>query len=86
MNLALLFDLVLGFGVSFFTAQGDTRTTATLRKLQQAKASGANVEAHMQQVADNLIAGIPLDWDALDAAIDSEVDEFLSRGSGGEPE
>ena len=86
MNLALLFDLVLGFGVSFFTSQNDTRTVATLRKLQSAKASGANIDAHMQSVADNLIAGVPLDWDALDDAIDAEAEEFLSRGSGGEPE
>lgn len=86
MNLATLFDLVLGFGISFYTSQNDTRAVSSLRKLQAAKASGANVNAHMQRVADNMIAGLPMDWDALDTDIDAEVNEFLSRGSGGEPE
>ena len=79
MNVSLLTDLVLAFGTSFFTAQGDTQTAATLRKLQAAKAAGANVEWHMQQVADALLNDQPLDWEELDKEITAEVDEFLAR-------
>ena len=79
MKLSLLFDMVLGFGISFFTAQNDAKTVSTLRKLQAAKAAGANIDDHMQRVADSLLAGKPLDWDSLDAAIDKEVNEFLAR-------
>lgn len=79
MNVSLLADLVLAFGTTFFTAQGDTKTAAVLRKLQAAKAAGANVEAHMQQVADALLNDQPLDWEDLDRAIDEEVNEFLAR-------
>lgn len=86
MNLALLFDLVLGFGISFYTSQNDTRAASHLRKLQAAKASNQNIDAAMQRLADDLNAGIAPDWDAHDAALDAEVDEFLSRGSGGAPE
>lgn len=78
LSLSLLFDLVLGFGMSFYDAQGDTKKSATLRKLQKAKASGANVDAHMQKVADDLLGNVPLDWDQLDADIDAAVDEFLA--------
>lgn len=74
----MLFDLILGFGVSFFTAQGDAKTVTTLRKLKSAKDSGADIDAHMQEVADRLVAGDPLDWDRLDADIDRAVDQFLS--------
>lgn len=86
MNLSLLFDLILGFGMSFFTAQGETYKVGVLRKLQKAKASGANVDAFMQQVAQDLLGDVPLAWEELDANIDAAADEFLSRGSGGEPE
>jgi len=79
MQVSLLFDMVLGFGISFFTSQNDTRTVATLRKLQAAKVAGANIDDHMQRVADSLLAGEPLDWDSLDAAIDAETKEFLDR-------
>lgn len=79
MNVSLLTDLVLAFGTSFFTAQGDTMKAAMMRKLQSAKAAGANVEWHMQQVADALLNDQPLDWEELDKAITAEVDEFLAR-------
>lgn len=79
MNVSLLFDLIIGFGISFFDAQGRNEVSSTLRKLQQAKTSGANVEAHMQTVAEALAANEPLDWDTLTAEIDAEVDEFLNR-------
>ena len=79
MNPAILFDLVIGFGVSFFTAQGNERTAGILRKLQAARVSGANIDAHMARVAESLIQGTPLDWEALEAEIDSEVEAFLAR-------
>ena len=84
MNWKLWADVILAFGISLFTAQNDQRTAATLRKLQATKDSNTRFEEHMQRVADGLIAGEPLDWDELDAEIDAEVDEFLSRGEDGQ--
>lgn len=79
MNISLLLDLILGFGVSFFDAQGRSEVSDTLKKLQMAKDAGANVEAHMQRIADALLTDVPLDWESLAAEINSEVDEFLAR-------
>jgi len=86
MNIGLILDLVLGFGMSFFTAQGETQKADILRKLASMKAAGQDIDAHMERVAAALTAGTPLDWDQLQRDIDVEVDEFLSRGSGGEAE
>lgn len=77
MNPALLIDLILAFGLSFFTAQGDDSMAAAIRKIKAAKDSGLNVDRHMQAVADALLNDEPLDWDVLNAQIDAEVDEFL---------
>lgn len=82
LSLSLLFDLMLGFGMSFYDAQGDAAKSATLRKLQKAKASGVNVDAHMQQVADDLLGNVPLDWAQMDAEIDDEVADFLGDNNG----
>ena len=76
MDLAI--SLALAFGRAFFVAQNDTRAVASIDKLVEAKRSGANVDAHMQRVADSLLAGEPMDWDALDAEIDAEVAAFLA--------
>lgn len=76
MNLSLIFDLVMGFGQSFLTSQGRTRESAILRKLQESKQSGANVDAALQRVADSLNADEELDWDSLEADIDAAVAEF----------
>lgn len=82
LSLSLLFDLVLGFGMSFYDAQGDAAKSATLRKLQKAKAAGANVDAHMQKVADDLLGNVPLDWTQLDADIDAAAADFLGDNNG----
>lgn len=79
MNPSLLFDLVIAFGVSFFTAQGRPEAVEVLRKLREAKQSGANVDDYMAEVARTLTASEVLDWTALNARIDATVADFLTR-------
>ena len=77
MNPALLLDLILAFGLSFFTAQNDDAMAGVIRKIKAAKDSGLNVDRHMAAVAAALLNDEPMDWDSLNAEIDAEVDEFL---------
>lgn len=79
MNISLIFDLVIAFGVQLFTSQGQDDVVDVLKKLKGAKDAGANVDAHLAAVAHALETGEPLDWEALDALIDAEVAEFLER-------
>lgn len=74
----MLFDFILAFGIPFFTGQGNTKAVSIINKLNIARQSGQNIDAHMQEVADYMAGNGPLDWDQLDSNVDSAVASFLS--------
>lgn len=84
MNLSILFDLTIGALITFFSAQGNQSAINALTKLSHAKNSGVYIDSHMQTIADDLKAGVEPNWSDLEARIDSEVSEFLSRDSTGQ--
>ncbi len=80
MPKSLLFELILVFSQTFLRAQGNDETAAYLQKVLALKAAGGNIDAHMQKVADILLADDPVDLEGLIDRINSEVDELLGRG------
>ena len=86
MNVAIGLELAMSFVGQLLGLQGMTREQGILDKIMAGYRAGRNVDAHMQEIADALAVGDAIDWDDLEARIDAETDEFLSRGEDGEPE
>jgi len=86
MRSALIIDFVLGFSRAFFVERDNDSAISYIDRLVALKAAGSKIDAHMQVVADALLADTEIDFDHLIDRIDAEVDELLSRGAGGEPE
>ena len=84
MNLRLTYSIGYAALRALFVARGDTRAVQELDKLNEAKTSGANVDAQMQRVADDLNNDVPIDWDDVDAERQSAVDAFLGGGASDE--
>ena len=80
------FELIAAFVGQLLGLQGMTREAGILSKIMAGYRAGRNMDAHMQEVADKLVAGEAPDWDDLEARIDAETAEFLARGSSGESE
>ncbi len=76
MRASLLFELILAFSETFFRAQGNTETADYMRKVLTLKQAGASVDAHLQKVADILLADGPIDIGGLIDRINSEVDKL----------
>ena len=82
MRSALIIDFVLGFALQLFQGQKDDAAVSYVQKAIALKASGGNIDAHLQTVADFLTGGDRPDFAGLISRIDSEVDELLARDSG----
>lgn len=79
MNLSLIADLILGVAWNVFDVRGDVRAKQYIDKILAAKAQGADVEAHMEQVAEMLRGNGDLDYDAQLIRLDATVSKFLNR-------
>lgn len=77
------FEVIGSFLGQLLGLQGMTKEQGILDKIMSAYRAGKNVDIHMQSIADKLEAGDPIDWDELSAKLDTEEDEFLSRGEDG---
>ena len=58
--------------------QGRSEVGNAIRALLAAHQAGRNVDAHMQEIADQLDAGLDLaPWDDISARIQAETKDFL---------
>lgn len=59
--------------------QGLTKQAEAIDRLILTYEAGRNIDAHMQEVADGLKAGVAFDWDDFNTRLIAETDEFLAR-------
>ncbi len=79
MKARLLIDLILGFALQFFQAQGDKSAQNYVEKIIAYKAAGINVDSYLQEVADYLLGGERPDWDGLIGRVNKAVDELAAK-------
>ena len=81
MNTVTVALIALRGLASVFTLQGQPKISEGLLKAANAVESGADVDQHLQTVADALAAGTEADWDDIIDRINQEADAFLADDS-----
>lgn len=85
MNLTASAYIVILRGVALvLSLQGQEKVANTFYKLAAAAELGLNVDSHMEIVAQQLERQELASWDDINARVDKEVEEFLSRGADGQ--
>jgi len=79
MRAALLTDFLLGIALQVFTANKNLKAVNYIKKVMALKKAGADVNDHMQQVANYLQGGKAPDYADLNRRIKAETDELLAR-------
>ena len=71
--------LTLAFGRAFLATQGETEAVEYIDQVRDAYNAGANVDRHLQAIAEFLDGGGVPDFPTLRSELQAEVDEFLAR-------
>lgn len=79
MDSRLLAIISLRALAQLFTLQGQTKQADALALVAAGVESGADVDAHMRDVAAALEAGEAADWDDIHARITAEADRLRNR-------